>query len=324
MRHPGLFVSLVLAGCATAAPRGEAPPPSGVSLAYSTVGPEDGDVVIFLHGYTDTRRSWAATVDALAARAPGLRIYNLDLRGHGASPLPATGTCRAAPERCFQLRDLAADVVAFMDARGVQRAHLVGHSLGSFVAQELALAYPARVRSVTLVASAASGVDNPVIRDLVLGDTVEGRWRAALLARGLRWPDDAYLRTPLDADPDAERWAVESWVTEPGADAALLAAISRDTARTRLGTWIGVARMALALDLRPRLAARSVPALAISATNDEIFPPADRAALRAALEAGRAPVVWRELDAGHNLPWSQAAAIAAEIDAFIGEAGIRS
>jgi non-heme chloroperoxidase len=72
-------------------------------------------------------------------------VFALDLRGHGNSDRPASG---------YHTRDLAADVIAFMDAQKIVRATIIGHSMGSFVAQQVALAAPQRVSRMVLVGSA--------------------------------------------------------------------------------------------------------------------------------------------------------------------------
>ena len=74
----------------------------------------------------------------LAARH---RVFALDQRGHGDSDRPATG---------YAMHDLAADVVAFMDAQGIRRAAVVGHSMGSIVAREVARLAPARLSHLVL------------------------------------------------------------------------------------------------------------------------------------------------------------------------------
>ena len=69
-------------------------------------------------------------------------MYALDLRRHGKSDKPAVG---------YGLRDLAADVVAFMDAKNIARATVIGHSMGGFVAQQVAVVAPKRVSHLVLV-----------------------------------------------------------------------------------------------------------------------------------------------------------------------------
>ena len=89
--------------------------------------------------------NWARLV--LPTLARDARVYALDLRGHGNSDRPKKG---------YQIRDLAADVLAFMDAKGIVRATIVGHSLGGFIAQQVALAAPRRVSQLVLVGTATT------------------------------------------------------------------------------------------------------------------------------------------------------------------------
>jgi pimeloyl-ACP methyl ester carboxylesterase len=117
--------------------------PTGVRLHVVEQGDPDGIPVILLHGYSDTWYSWSRVLPLLSSR---LRAYALDQRGHGASDKPATG---------YSMRELAADVLGFMDVRGIPRATILGHSMGSFVAQQVALAAPSRVEALVLIGPAA-------------------------------------------------------------------------------------------------------------------------------------------------------------------------
>jgi pimeloyl-ACP methyl ester carboxylesterase len=117
---------------------------TGVRMHYAEQGDPRGDAVILLHGYSDSWFSYSRVLPLLSDRH---RVYALDLRGHGNSDRPATG---------YHMSDLAADVIAFMDAKGIVRATVVGHSMGSFVAQQVALAAPRRVTRLVLVGSATA------------------------------------------------------------------------------------------------------------------------------------------------------------------------
>jgi pimeloyl-ACP methyl ester carboxylesterase len=126
---------------------------TGVRMHYAEQGDPRGEVVILIHGYSDSWFSYSRVLPLLSDR---YRVYALDLRGHGNSDQPATG---------YHMRDLAADVIAFMDAKGIVRASVIGHSMGSIVAQQVALAAPRRVSRLVLVGSAttirnASGVSD--------------------------------------------------------------------------------------------------------------------------------------------------------------------
>jgi pimeloyl-ACP methyl ester carboxylesterase len=126
---------------------------TGVRLHYAVQGDPAGPAVILLHGYSDSWFSYSPVLPLLSA---GYRVYALDQRGHGESDKPRAG---------YHMADMAADVVAFMDARRIPSAVVVGHSLGSLVAQYVARAAPDRVAGLVLVAGAPSvhyfpGVDD--------------------------------------------------------------------------------------------------------------------------------------------------------------------
>ena len=113
---------------------------TGVRLHYAVQGNADGEPIIMLHGYSDSWFSFSRVMPLLDRK---YRVYVLDQRGHGKSDQPSSG---------YALQDLARDVVAFMDAKGIQRATVIGHSMGSFVAQHVAATAPARVQRLVLLA----------------------------------------------------------------------------------------------------------------------------------------------------------------------------
>ena len=87
---------------------------------------------------------------------PELRVIAPDLRGHGHSARPANG---------YRIGDLAGDVIRMMDLMGIPEAMIVGHSMGSFVAQAIAERAPQRVSRLMLLSS-ASVADNAGMREL--------------------------------------------------------------------------------------------------------------------------------------------------------------
>jgi non-heme chloroperoxidase len=112
--------------------------PGRVRLEFAEQGERDGLPVIALHGVTD---SWRSFEPVLPHLPPDLHVIALTQRGHGGSDKPAGGYTPA---------DFAADVAAFMDAMAIERALLVGHSMGSVHAMRCAIDHPSRVAGLML------------------------------------------------------------------------------------------------------------------------------------------------------------------------------
>jgi pimeloyl-ACP methyl ester carboxylesterase len=108
-------------------------------LSYLQAGV--GEPVVMIHGLGATKASLLPTVAALA---PRLRAISLDLPGHGDSDKPVGAA--------YDARFFADAVVEFLDALNIDRAHVVGNSLGGRVALELGLRHPDRVRRLALLA----------------------------------------------------------------------------------------------------------------------------------------------------------------------------
>jgi pimeloyl-ACP methyl ester carboxylesterase len=102
-----------------------------------------GRAVVMLHGQPGSGSDWQQLADQLP---PGLRVVALDRPGYGANPLAAGG---------FAVNARA--VVAELDARGIERAVMVGHSYGAGVALSLAALAPERVEALVLLASVGPG-----------------------------------------------------------------------------------------------------------------------------------------------------------------------
>jgi pimeloyl-ACP methyl ester carboxylesterase len=124
---------------------------TGVTLEYAEKGHGEGRVVIFLHGYTDSWFSWSEVLERLPACH---HAYALSQRGHGDSDRPASG---------YAVDDFANDVIAFMDHEGIAEATIVGHSMGSVIAQRVAIDHPDRVENLVLVGSAANAGNEGIL-----------------------------------------------------------------------------------------------------------------------------------------------------------------
>jgi len=111
----------------------------GVTITFDVSGPDDGRPVVLLHGFPDTGRVWRHQVPVLADA--GYRVIVPDLRGYGRSDKPTAVDA-------YNLLFLAGDVLAVLDAVGVERADVVGHDWGAALAWGLAAMAGDRVESL--------------------------------------------------------------------------------------------------------------------------------------------------------------------------------
>ena len=139
---------------AEAGPATEAVEIDGRVIRYLARG-EGGTPIVLIHGFGGDLNNWLFNHEALAARRA---VYALDLPGHGGS---------AKDVGDGSLAFLAGVVTGFVDALGIEKAHLVGHSLGGAVALAVARAAPTRVASLVLIGSAGLGAE-------IDGDYLEG------------------------------------------------------------------------------------------------------------------------------------------------------
>ena len=116
----------------------------GLTFDVRDSGPQDGPVVVALHGFPQTSRSWEAVAAHLTAA--GCRVLAPDQRGY--SP-------RARPQQvsAYALPALVGDVLALADAAGAERFDVLGHDWGGAVAWALAAGHPERVRTLTVAST---------------------------------------------------------------------------------------------------------------------------------------------------------------------------
>lgn len=306
---------------------------NGERLAYTEIGPKDGSVVLFLHGLTNSADAWVPVMRDLHRRLPGRRLIAVDLRGHGLSFRPAGHVCNTNPVECFGMDDMAGDVEGLLDALGIDRAAIAGHSMGSLVAQRVALDSPDEVTALVLVGTTSDATSTPILGDWLVDDVVEGQWRAALEAQGVAWPDPALTRTPLAADPNAVAWLQRYWNVYPVSPQRDTETIARQTAQVPIGTWLGATQAILAFHDTTELTRMRVPTLVLWGTQDVFFGRADQRRLVAALEVasehggsfcwkqyGSRPLAANGLqsdDLGHNLTWEAPAEVASDIASFL-------
>jgi pimeloyl-ACP methyl ester carboxylesterase len=250
---------------------------TGIDVCYVAQGDPSGVPVLLLHAWGES----LGCFDRLTPLLPPM-IYALamDQRGHGDADKPADG---------YSLTDFATDVTAFMDALGLPSAVLVGSSSGGYVAQQVSISNPGRVRGLVLVGSPRSLQGRTPFADEVdqLTDPISRAWVKESLAWFPRFHDvpEWYLEARVD---DGLRMPVRVW-------RQALAGLTEATPPTDAGTI-------------------DVPTLIIWGGRDELLPRADADALASAIPESRLLVY---SDTGHLVLWEQPERVAADLTDFV-------
>jgi 3-oxoadipate enol-lactonase len=147
----------------------------GTKIAYSTWGRREGTPVVLVQGLGVDGRGWALQRGAFGRSH---RCIAVDNRGTGASD---------APPGPYDLAEMARDVLAVLDDAGIERAHVVGASMGGVIAQIIGVLHPDRVLSLTLACTACQ--HHPWRRELLAewAATVESGGMGSLFPDGMRW-----------------------------------------------------------------------------------------------------------------------------------------
>ena len=263
--------------------------PDGMTLAYVEMGNPAGQPVVLIHGYTDSARDWVPLIPELD---PALRLIAVDIRGHGKS---------GKPECCYGRLDFAYDIRLLLDALGIERADVVGHSLGSIIAQTFAEYWPERTRRVVLISSTGGtrhGCEPPHGKTKIKSMDFRSEIRK--------------LREPLEPDSP---FMIEWWSSPTPVDQDFLRRQRVDAAAIPLRVWLAVLDQGLAgPELQATLPWLAAPTLLIWGGKDPIFGVQDRCSLRAALPAAQVKI-FAEL--GHNPFWEAPGSVAAVVNQFL-------
>jgi non-heme chloroperoxidase len=129
--------------------------PASITLEYARQGYGTGTPLVFLHGVTDSWRSFEGLLAKLPADMP---VYAISQRGHGNSSRPVAG---------YLYQDLASDLRFFMGALALPPAVVVGHSMGAMVAKRFAAEYTDQVAGLVLMGGWPTLRRHPVIEEFV-------------------------------------------------------------------------------------------------------------------------------------------------------------
>ena len=281
---------------------------NGITLDVETHGDADNPALVLIRGLGSQRIHWAPQLIAGFTGA-GFHVVTFDNRDVGGSQrfpdTPAEADAIAAaleagetPAFAYTLDDMARDVTGLMDALGIAQAHVFGISMGGAITQRLLLDHAARLRTATVVMSAARLGQRDTIGRVLVRDMDRAAFIDAAVETDRAWGSPGF--------PAPEDWtrdiAARAW--DRGAEAA------------------GVNRQVLAImgseDRSGDLARVTTPTLVIHGRDDALIP----------WEAGhdiatRIPKAeWELIDGmGHIITPSLAPVIAARVSRFITEAG---
>lgn len=251
---------------------------TGVNLQYVEQGNRAGIPVIFLHGFTDSWHSYEGVLPHLPAT---VHAFALSQRGHGDTEKPLTG---------YDPKDFAADVAAFLEAKKIKAALIVGHSMGSVIAQRFAVDHPAKTLGVVLIGTFA---------DLNRNEAVQGFGRV------------------LDTlnDPVDEKFAAEfqqSTLANP-IPPAFLQTMIQESLKVPARVWKSVADPLFKVNYVPLLKSYTKPVLIVWGDKDLFSPRQDQDLLAKTLSRSKLLVY---TGIGHAVHWEAPAKFAADLTAF--------
>ena len=259
--------------------------PDGATLAYVPMGDPTGMPVVLIHGYTDNARDWVPLIPYLSKK---FRLIVVDLRGHGRS---------SKPDCCYTLPDFAYDIVLLLDSLGVRQADIVGHSLGSMIAQTFAESWPEHTGKVVLISSTGGPPRGAPPK--------KPQFDFAAQIRALQEP----------LNPDSP-FMIAWWDSPTPVDPDFIRRQRRDSAAIPLHVWLAVLDQGLGdpADLQRTLPRLKAPTLLIWGSADPIMEPEVRTTLREALPHAQVKIFQ---GLGHNPFWEDPRGSAAVINAFL-------
>ncbi|MPY88915.1 MAG: alpha/beta fold hydrolase [Luteitalea sp.] len=252
---------------------------SGVRLEYVQQGDPSGLPVVFLHGVTDSWRSFEGVLSRLPS---SMHAVALSQRGHGGSSRPVAG---------YRIVDFSSDLDAFLDKLDIPAALIVGHSMGSYVAQRFAMDHPGRTLGLVLMGAFPALRGHAGVPEL---------WGSAV----------STLLDPMDP-----RFVLDfqQRILARPVPRARLETLVRETLKVPAHVWRAAFVDCLESDFSKELATIKAPTLIVCGDQDALFPRCDQAALHAAIPASRLVVY---PGAGHAFHWEDPAQFATDLVAF--------
>ena len=254
-------------------------------VRFDAIDEGKGPAIVLLHGYPLAKETWDAQARALAARA---RVVRFDLRGLGRSSVPP------GP---YLMEVLAGDVAAVLDALGIERATIVGHSLGGYVAFAFYRMFAERCRGLGIVCSRASADDSATANArLALAERAENE--------GIEPVADAFV--PRYFAPDV-------YERRPDFVSRARAIVAATAPRGAAAMLRGMAARVASTDLFAEI---EVPVVVVSAMRDAIVAIGEGPVIANGIRGAKLHVI----DCGHFPQWEAPEALDAALAALEREA----
>ncbi|WP_290790596.1 alpha/beta fold hydrolase [Flavihumibacter sp. UBA7668] len=250
-----------------------------VQLDFREKGKGNPTTILFLHGFSDSWFSYSEILDKLPRKYHSIA---LSLRGHGDSPKPPTG---------YSPDDMAKDIVHFLNKRGIDKVIVVGHSMGSTVAMQLAIRYPERTHALILLAAFATFNDKTFMPSFV--EAIE------------------QLKDPVDINFIKE--FQESTILKP-VPPAFMKNVINESRKLTASVWKETIQSLIKADYENRLSAYTKPVLLIWGDADQMALEDDQQRLLKAFPNVR---LLRYESIGHAVHWEAPDRVARDIKGFL-------
>jgi pimeloyl-ACP methyl ester carboxylesterase len=225
-----------------------------------------GEPLLMIMGISGDLQGWALQVPELSKH---FRVITYDNRGAGRS---------SAPDRPYSIKQMAGDACALLDHLGIAKAHVLGFSMGGYIAQEFAIAHPERVNKLILLATAPSidGFGRVLVRSLM--DMRRSSMSREQFVRAMA----PFLYSPELLD-DEDRY-----------ERAILNSVSNPYSQSDVG-FLRQAEAILGFDASDRIASVKSPALVVVGKDDILVPPRNSEKLAKLLPSA----TLKQLSGGH-------------------------
>jgi pimeloyl-ACP methyl ester carboxylesterase len=229
---------------------------NGVDICTETFGDRSDPAILLIMGAMASMIWWDEGFCRMLAES-GRYVIRYDNRDTGRSVAYEPGP------PAYSVDDMADDAIGVLDAYGIGRAHIVGMSLGGMLAQVLALKYPARVLTITLIASSVFGAERPELPPM---DEKIPAYHAS--SADLDWTNN-----PAVIDYLARGWRLLSGTAHPFDEEAARGLATREVTRaTNILSMMNHAMLGGGEGWYDRLDEIRVPTLVIHGTEDPVLP----------------------------------------------------